>query len=136
MNPPIRKLIFFLTLLATWQALAVVGVWPEYIFPTPLGVAQTLVRGFQNGTFLVGVATSMQRILIGFGVSAVLGMLLGLAIGRVQLLDETVGSLVLGLQALPSICWLPLALLWFGLNEQAMLFVVVMGALLSITLAT
>ena len=136
MNTPIRKLIFFLTLLATWQALAVVGVWPEYIFPTPLGVAQTLVRGFQNGTFLVGVATSMQRILIGFGVSAVLGMLLGLAIGRVQLLDETVGSLVLGLQALPSICWLPLALLWFGLNEQAMLFVVVMGALLSITLAT
>ena len=136
MNPPIRKLIFFLTLLATWQALAVVGVWPEYIFPTPLGVAQTLVRGFQNGMFLVGVATSMQRILIGFGVSAVLGMLLGLAIGRVQLLDETVGSLVLGLQALPSICLLPLALLWFGLNEQAMLFVVVMGALLSITLAT
>jgi len=62
--------------------------------------------------------------------------LLGLAIGRVQLLDETVGSLVMGLQALPSICWLPLALLWFGLNEQAMLFVVVMGALLSITLAT
>ncbi len=78
----------------------------------------------------------MQRILIGFGISAVAGMALGLAIGRIRLLDETVGSLVLGLQALPSICWLPLALLWFGLSEAAILFVVVMGALLSITLAT
>jgi NitT/TauT family transport system permease protein len=97
---------------------------------------QTLVRGFRNGTFIVGIVTSMERILLGFGISAVVGMLLGLALGRIKLLDETVGSLVLGLQALPSICWLPLALLWFGLNEQAILFVVVMGALLSITLAT
>ncbi len=63
-------------------------------------------------------------------------MTLGLALGRIKLLDETLGSLVLGLQALPSICWLPLALLWFGLSETAILFVVVMGALLSITTAT
>ena len=53
-----------------------------------------------------------------------------------RLLDQTLGSLVLGLQALPSICWLPLALLWFGLGEQAIVFVVVMGAVLSITLST
>jgi NitT/TauT family transport system permease protein len=49
-------------------------------------------------------------------------------------LKETVGSLVLGLQTLPSICWLPLAILWIGLNDQAIIFVVVMGALFSVTL--
>ncbi len=136
MNSWTRKLIFFAALLAVWQALVWIGLWPEFIFPSPLGVAQTLVRGFQNGTFIVCIVTSMQRILIGFGISAVVGMTLGLAIGRIRLLDETIGSLVLGLQALPSICWLPLALLWFGLSETAILFVVVMGALLSITLAT
>ncbi|MCL4394115.1 MAG: ABC transporter permease [Chloroflexi bacterium] len=131
-----RKLVFYLALLVGWQGLVWIGLWPEFIFPSPLGVLLTLVRGVQNGTLLVGIAISLQRILIGFGVSAAVGMVLGLAIGRIRLLDETVGSLVLGLQALPSICWLPLALLWFGLSETAILFVVVMGALLSITLAT
>jgi NitT/TauT family transport system permease protein len=135
-NALARKIIFFVVLLMVWQGLAWSRLWAEYIFPSPLSVAQTLVRGFQNGTFIVGIAVSMQRLLIGFGISAFIGILSGLAIGRVKLLDETVGSLVLGLQALPSICWLPLALLWFGLSETAMLFVVVMGALLAITTAT
>jgi NitT/TauT family transport system permease protein len=55
-------------------------------------------------------------------------------IGRNRFAEETLGSLILGLQALPSVCWIPFALLWFGLSEQAMIFVVVMGALFSITL--
>ena len=135
-NALARKIIFFAALLAVWQLLAGSGLWAEYIFPSPLAVARTLMRGFQNGTFIVGIATSMRRLLIGFGISAVIGILSGLAIGRIKLLDETVGSIVLGLQTLPSICWLPLALLWFGLSETAMLFVVVMGALLAITTAT
>ena len=60
----------------------------------------------------------------------------GLLLGRSRLVQTTLGPMVMGLQALPSICWLPLALLWFGLGEKAILFVVVMGALLSITLST
>lgn len=135
-NPLVRKFVFFAALLAAWQLLTVAGIYPEYVFPSPLGVLQTLTRGFQNGRFGIGILASLQRILVGFGISAILGMTLGLALGRIKLLDETLGSLVLGLQALPSICWLPLALLWFGLSETAILFVVVMGALLSITTAT
>lgn len=131
-----RKIIFFAGLFAIWQMLAWMALLPDYLFPSPLGVLQTLARGFRNGTFIVGIAVSIERILIGFGFSAIAGILFGLALGRIRLLDETVGSLVLGLQALPSICWLPLALLWFGLSETAIIFVVVMGALLSITLAT
>jgi NitT/TauT family transport system permease protein len=73
--------------------------------------------------------------LIGFAVSLVIGIPLGLVLARVRWLDETLGSLVLGLQTLPSICWLPLALLWFGLNDGAIIFVVVIGALLAITVS-
>jgi NitT/TauT family transport system permease protein len=51
-------------------------------------------------------------------------------------LEGSLGTLVLGLQALPSVCWLPLAVLWFGLSEAAILFVVIAGSLLSITVAT
>jgi NitT/TauT family transport system permease protein len=136
-NPSaITQVLFYVGLLAVWQMLAFLGVWPEFIFPSPLGVVRTLMRGIENGTLVIGTISSMQRILFGFGLSAVVGMALGLVLGRVKLLDRTVGSVLLGLQALPSICWLPLALLWFGLSEQAIIFVVIMGALLSITLAT
>jgi NitT/TauT family transport system permease protein len=64
----------------------------------------------------------------------IIGLILGLTISLSKWVEETLGSLILGLQALPSVCWLPLAILWFGLTEQAILFVVIMGALFSITL--
>jgi sulfonate transport system permease protein len=99
-------------------------------------VVQTLWAGLSDGSLLIGMAVSMKRIVIGYGFSIVAGTLLGVIIGSVRLLDETVGSLIQGLQALPSICWLPLAVVWFGLNEGAILFVVVMGALLAVAIAT
>jgi len=130
----LRRGAFFILLLALWQGLAMTGIWPDYLFPGPLAVFGALVAGFQGGQFLQASLVSLQRLAIGYGISLVIGVVLGLLIGRVRLLEETVGSLILGLQALPSVCWLPLAILWLGLSEQAIIFVVVMGALFSITL--
>jgi NitT/TauT family transport system permease protein len=127
---------FFVLLILLWQGLFMLGLWPAYVFPSPLQVVGSLARDLSNGTLIVGIATSMRRVAIGYGFSLVAGTLLGLLLGRVRYLDQTLGSLVLGLQTLPSICWLPLALLWFGLDESAIVFVVIMGALLSITVAT
>jgi ABC-type nitrate/sulfonate/bicarbonate transport system, permease component len=128
----IKLTIFYVILIGIWQGLVSLKFWPEYIFPSPLGVLKTLVTGFEDKTFIIGILTSMKRIFIGYGLSIVVGLCAGLLIGRVKTLDETVGSLVLGLQALPSICWLPIALLWFGLSETAMLAIVVLGSLFSI----
>src|SRR2546428_9685361 len=77
----------------------------------------------------------MKRMLLGYALSVVLGMILGLGVASNKFLEETVGGLLVSLQSLPSICWLPLAVLWFGLTEKAILFVVVMGSLLSVTIA-
>jgi NitT/TauT family transport system permease protein len=79
---------------------------------------------------------SLRRLFVGYGLSLVVGVALGLGLARSRLLRESVGTLVLGLQALPSVCWLPLAVLWFGLSEAAILFVVIAGSLLAITVAT
>lgn len=128
------RAVFYLTLVALWGVLARSGLWPTYLFPGLLDVLEALVAGIGSGLFVQGALISLSRIAVGFGVSLVLGVGLGLLLGRVRVIDETVGSLVLGLQALPSVCWLPLALLWFGLNERAIVFVVIMGALFSITL--
>jgi NitT/TauT family transport system permease protein len=99
-------------------------------------VAQSIVSGFGDGSYPRAIWVSLRRILVGYGISLAIGIPLGLLLGRVKVVQDTLGSVVLGLQALPSICWLPLALLWFGLSETAIMFVVVMGAVLSITLST
>lgn len=127
------RLLFYVLLLVGWQILFNSGAWQDYVVPSPLEVVNSLATGFQSGLFLQSILASLARLGVGYAISLVAGLILGLLIGRVRLLKETVGSLVLGLQALPSICWLPLAILWFGLNDQAIIFVVVMGALFSIT---
>jgi NitT/TauT family transport system permease protein len=134
-GPWLRRMLFYLALLALWQVIASLGIWPDYLFPTPGEVFSDLVNGFQGGgQYLEAALVSLQRLAIGYAISLVIGVVLGLLMGRIRLFNETVGSLVLGLQALPSVCWLPLAVLWLGLTEQAIIFVVVMGALFSITL--
>ena len=130
-----RQIVFYLILLALWQVLIALKVWPEYIFPSPLGVLKSLAEGFQNNTFIVAIAISMKRIAIGYGISLVIGGLLGILVSRFRVLDDTIGELMLAIQTLPSICWFPLALLWFGLNEKAIDFVVIMGALFCIAIA-
>jgi NitT/TauT family transport system permease protein len=130
------SVLFFLLLLLAWELLFRLGLWPPYVFPSPTAVAAALVKGFASGQYVLAVLTSLRRIAVGYGLSIVLGVPLGLALGRSRLMQASLGSLVVGLQALPSICWLPLALLWFGLGETAILFVVVMGALLAITISS
>jgi NitT/TauT family transport system permease protein len=129
-----RQIGFYIILLVIWQLLSQSGLWVSYLLPGPGEVVSKLISGFGDGSFLAAILTSLRRLAIGYGISLVLGVVMGLLIGRNRYVEETLGSLVLGLQALPSVCWIPLALLWLGLSEQAMTFVVVMGALFSITL--
>lgn len=130
-----RYLIFYLGLFAVWTILAKLKIWPPYLFPTPWGVGGALYGGFKDHSYLIAIQTSMQRVLIGYAISVVLGMILGLGVASNKFLEETMGGLLVSLQSLPSICWWPLALLWFGLSQNAILFVVIMGSLLSVTLA-
>jgi NitT/TauT family transport system permease protein len=130
-----RLVIFYTALLGLWALLAQLKIWPPYLFPTPWGVAQELYYGFSDHSYWIAIAVSMRRVLIGYAISVVAGMILGLGVASNKFLEETMGGLLVSLQSLPSICWWPLALLWFGLNQNAILFVVIMGSLLSVTLA-
>ncbi|PYX70802.1 MAG: sulfate ABC transporter permease [Acidobacteria bacterium] len=130
-----RQVIFYAALIGIWALLAKLKIWPPYIFPTPWGVVDALLAGFKDHSFWIAIGVSMKRMMLGYGISVALGMVLGLGVGSNKFLEETVGGLLVSLQSLPSICWLPLAVLWFGLTEKAILFVVVMGSLLSVTIA-
>ncbi len=130
-----KHAIFYSVLVAVWVVLAKLKIWPPYVFPTPQGVFDSLWAGFADHSFWIAIAVSMKRMLLGYSLSVVLGMVLGLGVASNKFLEETMGGLLVSLQSLPSICWLPLAVLWFGLTEKAILFVVVMGSLLSVTIA-
>jgi len=130
------RLLFFAGLIVLWEILVRLHLWPAYVFPSPLAVARSLFDGILSGMIPLAVLTSLRRVTLAYAGSLLIGIPLGLLLGRSRMLQDTLGTLVLGLQALPSICWLPLALLWFGLSEAAIAFVVVMGAVLSITLST
>jgi len=130
-----RQAIFYASLIGLWVLLAKLHIWPPYLFPPPWGVAEALWAGFQDHSFWIGIIVTMKRMIIGYGLSVILGMILGLAVASSKFLEETLGGLLVSLQSLPSICWIPLAVLWFGLTEKAILFVVLMGSLLSVTIA-
>lgn len=136
MKKTVRQLAFYLWLVAIWQVVSDLRIWPPYLFPSPGSVLESLQVGFSDRTFLIGVGISMKRIAVGYSLSVLFGVTLGFLIAASGFLKDTMGGLVLSLQSLPSLCWLPLAVLWFGLSEKAILFVVLMGSLLAVTINT
>ncbi len=132
----VNQLIFAAGVLIVWEAVAFAKIWPAYSFPTPQGVAESMLDGFKDHSFWIGIGISVQRVIIGYVISVILGVFLGMALAWSKFLDDTVGHLALSLQSLPSVCWLPIAILWFGLHESAIIFVTVMGSMLAVTQAT
>lgn len=132
----VRIGVFYVGLLALWQFLAWREVWPSYTFRPPADVWDALRVRIENGVLWDSAQTTMKRMFIGYTLSIGVGLAVGIAMGMGRWIDETVGSLVLGIQSLPSITWFPLALIWFGLNEKAVIFVVLMGSVGSVAIST
>ncbi len=131
----LQRAVFIALMAAMWLLLGHLEIWPSYILPTLPGVFSAIVRGIERGTLATAVAGSLRRLATGYAIALCAGTSTGFLVARSRIVKNTFGMLVLGLQTLPSICWLPLSILWFGLSERAILFVVVMGAFLSIAQA-
>jgi NitT/TauT family transport system permease protein len=114
--------------IAFWQLVVWSGFRPDYVLPSPLTVAQELIERAQSPDLWQAITTTMRRAAVGFALSVVVGTTAGLAVARVRVLRAAIGSLITGLQTMPSIAWFPLTILLFGFTEQAILFVVVLGA--------
>lgn len=130
------KTLFFVGVITLWQIAYLTGLVPPYIFPGPFDVLGKFVELARSGDLFESIAMSMRRMFMGYGISVIVGLSIGVLAARSWIFKETVGSLIMALQSLPSICWLPLALIWFGLGEGAILAVVILGAAFSIAVAT
>jgi len=132
----ISSIAFFLVLLLSWEVASRSGLYSPVLLPSPLNVFEYLWQSGMDGTLLTATLVTMKRLLLGYGIGLLFGVPLGLLTARSRIMQDTLGLLALGVQTLPSVCWVPLALLWFGQSEAAMLFVVVMGTLWSVIIAT
>ena len=127
---------FFALLFLFWDAAFRAKIWSPVLVPSPWQVATYLEGAIADGTLVKATVITMRRLLVGYFIGLLVGLPLGLLTASRRLFRDTIGTVALGLQTLPSICWVPLALLWFGQTEAAMLFVVVMGTLWSVIIAT
>lgn len=132
----LRSFAFFAVVVALWEAASRAGWWSPVLVPSPLSIGQYLWTAALDGTLLAAGMVTMTRLMIGYIIGLLLGIPLGLLTARFRFAEDTIGVLALGLQTLPSVCWVPLSLLWFGQTESAMLFIVIMGTLWAVLLAT
>jgi len=135
-NIIIKKIIFFAILIVIWQAVDLANIWPDNIFPSPYEVGEDLMYGISDWSLFYGIGTSMWRLAVGLVIAISGGMILGIFMARTETINQTIGSLVLGLQSIPSIAWVPLAILWFGLTDAGIIFVTSIGAIFAVTINT
>ena len=135
MRRAINAALFFSLLIAIWQLAVSSGRWSPVLLPGPRSVAEYLWSAARDGTLWEATIVTLRRLLLGYFIGLGLGLPLGLLTSTSEFFEDTLGSLALGLQTLPSVCWIPLALLWFGQTETAMLFIVIMGTMWSVLIA-
>lgn len=128
--------LFFLALLLIWHFVVRAKIWSPVLLPSPASVSLYLRDAARDGSLWEATVVTLRRLLAGYFIGVIVGLPLGLLTAASKFAEDTIGVLALGLQTLPSVCWIPLALLWFGQTETAMLFVVIMGTMWSVILAT
>jgi NitT/TauT family transport system permease protein len=131
-----KKIAFYIILVILWQAISMSNIWPNNIFPSPYEVGEDLAYMASDGSLFFGIATTIMRLIVGLGIAIAGGIILGIFMARIETVNQTIGSLVLGLQSIPSIAWVPLAILWFGLTDGGIIFVTAIGAMFAVTINT
>ena len=123
-----QYIILPLIILIVWQGLAQAGLIQPLILPAPTRLAATLWSMLASGQLEKHVWISILRVLQGFGLAALLGIVLGTAIGLSSTLDRTTDLAIQLLKPIPPLAWIPLAILWLGIDEPSKIFIIFLGA--------
>ena len=135
MNTALRRMLFLILLIVIWELGYRIFDW-GWKFPSPMQTLQAFYDGFADGHLFGSIVASLRRLLISFVISIVIGTVLGFLFARYRFFDETFGFLVVALQTVPSIAWLPFAIIWFGLNDTSVIFITTIGATWTMSMAS
>ena len=126
------KLLAIGIVLAVWELVYLSGWKSAAILPSPAAVFSDLWAQLHTALLWQAIATTLRRAVIGFGLAIIIGVVVGALVSRIKPLRAAVGSMITALQTMPSIAWFPFAIIFFGVNTAAILFVIVLGAAPSI----
>lgn len=121
---------------ALWQAVCDSGFVSPLLLPSPRLIGTWICTSLGDGSLEEASLVTLRRLVSGYLPGLALGLLFGALAHANRLVSDTLGLAALGLQTLPSVCWTPLALLWFGQSEAAMRFIMIMGSVWSILIAS
>ncbi len=134
LNDIANTILFLAVFVGIWQLTFMLGIWPRVALPSPAMVAQSFAE--LNFSLITNIGVTMWRLMIGFSISIILGVGIGLAMVKFKDFGKTMSSFAVGLQSFPSIAWVPFAILFIGLNDFGILFVVIMSSIFSVMLST
>jgi ABC-type nitrate/sulfonate/bicarbonate transport system permease component len=121
------ELLPFIVGIAIWQTLSSADIWPRVLFPSPWEVAQTFITDIRSGVLLVNLAVSLKSLLLGFVLGCAIAVPLAYLMGLNRTSRDFFDPLVNLVQAIPGLAWIPFAILWFGLGQGAVVFIIVMS---------
>lgn len=131
-----NTILFIAVFIGIWQLIYLMGIWPKISLPSPLMVAESFYELLLNNMLIISIGMTMYRLAIGFIISIVIGVAVGLVMVKFSGFGKTMGSFAVGLQSFPSIAWVPFAILLIGLNDFGILFVVVLSSMFSVMMST
>jgi NitT/TauT family transport system permease protein len=108
--PPLVTLVLAV---CVWHVLWWLAIWPEYKLPPPAAVWQVIWERVREGEAPAILWTSLHRAVLGFLAAVLIATPLGLLVAKVRVVRAAIGPLLSGLQSLPSVAWVPAAVLWF-----------------------
>jgi len=125
------KLAAVVLVLVIWELIHLTG-WKKFVFPGPGTTLSNLWEQAKTGLLWHAIGTTLERAVLGFTLALVIGTVVGALVSRIRPLRAAVGSLITGLQTMPSLAWFPFAIILFGITTPAILFVIVLAAAPSI----
>jgi len=121
------RLASLAALVGLWHTASFAGVLNPNILPGPVDVATTIWTELRSGALSVDIVDSLRRVIIGFSIAAILGIVLGTVCALKPILGISIRTIVEALRPIPPIAWVPIALLWFGFGDPPAYFLVALG---------
>lgn len=114
--------------LVLWQVTTATGLVPSYALPTPASVFSAGVDLAERGELAPHIGISAQRVLLGFAIGSLLGLVFGALVGLSRLADALLSLSIGALRAVPSLAWVPLLVLWMKMGEDSKVTLIIIGA--------
>ncbi|HBF5909012.1 ABC transporter permease [Clostridioides difficile] len=132
----VKTVLIFFIILLLWKITNYLGIWSDYILPSPEKVYSTFLNMISDGSIFINVYASMKRVLIGFAISTAIGVPLGIFFGIYSGVYEYFKSLINFLRNTPPLALIPMLILWFGIGEESKIIIIVLASFFPIFTST